>query len=128
MSVTTTRNAAAHNTLFVLTDYDLHHSDTSDPAPASNSHPAPASQNPPEWPADHRRVPNYRPINRDLDQSQRRIYNDNGERAFITVMLRGVWLNAVSDVAWFPATKYILIIRGGKTDCFTTLESYGWKI
>jgi hypothetical protein len=102
MSVTTTQNAVTYNTLSVLVDYELHHSDTSDPAPAPNSHPAPASQNPPEWPTGHRRVPNYRPINRDLDQSQRCIYNNNGERAFITVMLRGVWLNAVSGVALVP--------------------------
>lgn len=102
MSVTTTQNAVTYNTLSVLADYELHHSDTSDPAPAPNSHPALASQNPPEWPTDHRRVPNYRPINRDLDQSQRRIYNNNVERAFVTVMLRGVWLNAVSGVALVP--------------------------
>lgn len=100
MSITTTQNAVTYNTLSVLTDYELHHSDTSDPASAPNSHPAPASQNPPEWPTDHRRVPNYRPINRDLDQSQRRIYNNNGERAFITVMLRGVWLNATASQLW----------------------------
>ena len=45
----------------------------------------------------HRRVPPYRPTNRDPEHHNAvRIYNDNGERVFVGVMFTGVFLNAVS--------------------------------
>ncbi|OCL07459.1 hypothetical protein AOQ84DRAFT_354956 [Glonium stellatum] len=100
MSVTTTQNAATYSTLPTLADYELHHSETPNPAPAPNSQPAPTVRNPPEWLTDYRRVPNYRPINRDLDQSQRRVYNNFGERAFINVMFAGLWLDVSLAKLW----------------------------
>lgn len=41
-------------------------------------------------------MPPYRPANRNLDQSVRRIYRTNGERTFIRIMFTGVLLEAVS--------------------------------
>lgn len=56
-----------------------------------------ALHNPPGWPTNHRRIPSYRPINRELDQSLRRVYTSNGERAFLTVMFGGLQINVVSN-------------------------------
>lgn len=100
MSVTTTQNPVAYSTLSVLADYELHHSgDSEEVAVAELSpHPVPPHEEPANWDDSHRRVPEYRPINRELDQSQRRVYNNGGERGFITVMLHGVWLQAVRDL------------------------------
>ncbi|KAF2798428.1 hypothetical protein K505DRAFT_233301 [Melanomma pulvis-pyrius CBS 109.77] len=76
-----------------LTDYELHHSNTP-PRPTSTS----ANTN--DWPHNHRRIPTYRAINRELDQSQRRVYTSTGERAFLTVMFTGVQANANLNQAW----------------------------
>jgi len=94
-----------------LIDYDLHHSNT--PSKASNSEqiddtvPSPQStqpepsalsrvlETPSEWPDDHRRIPAYRPVNRELDQSQRRVYSSNAERVFLTLMFSGLQTNVV---------------------------------
>ena len=54
------------------------------------------AHNPPGWPDDYRRIPPHRPINRDLDQSQRRVYTSLGERVFLTVMFTGLEVNVVS--------------------------------
>lgn len=97
MSVTTTSNPITHATAAVLRDYDLTHSSTDTELDTSlNSHPAPSSSNPAHWPADHRRVPAYRPVNRELDQSERRVYQNPIERAFIATMFTGVFLESVS--------------------------------
>lgn len=97
MSVTTTQNPVAYSTLSVLADYDLHHSGEAgeEGVAAPSPHPVPAHEEPANWDDSHRRVPEYRPINRELDLSERRVYNNGVERAFITVMLHGVWLQAV---------------------------------
>jgi hypothetical protein len=96
MSVTTTSNPLTYATAEVLRDYDLRHS--SDELDTSlNSHPAPASpNNPAHWPADHRRVPAYRPVNTQLDQSERRVYLNPIERIFVATMFTGVFLQSVS--------------------------------
>lgn len=96
MSVTTTSNPLTYATAEVLRDYDLRHS--SDELDTSlNSHPAPASpDNPAHWPGDHRRVPAYRPINTQLDQSERRVYLNPIERMFVATMFTGVFLQSVS--------------------------------
>ena len=101
MSVTTTANAQTYNISAVLADYNLHHSrdDSNDELNTSlNSHPSPTpgSSNPVEWPQDHRRIPPYRPVNRELDQTQRRVYLSNVERTFVGVMFTGVYVEAVS--------------------------------
>jgi hypothetical protein len=97
MSVTTTTNPLTYNLSSVLADYDLHHTaeslDTSlNPHPA----PTPPSQNPSDWPTEHRRVPAFRPVNTQLDQSERRVYQNGAERTFILVMFTGVYIESVS--------------------------------
>jgi len=110
MSVTTTANPATYNLQSVLADYDLHHTeDTHDPR--LNAHPEAntSAQNPSHWPTEHRRVPAYRPINTALDQSERRVYLNAGERVFIIVMFTGIYLESVSSgdgmVRWQCANK-----------------------
>jgi hypothetical protein len=101
MSVTTTANPVHYSLHTVLADYDLHH--TEDLDTSLNTHPNPnqatssqSQQNPGDWPTEHRRVPAYRPVNTELDQSERRVYQNGIERAFIGVMFTGVFLQAVS--------------------------------
>ncbi|KAL5115929.1 hypothetical protein ACEQ8H_006151 [Pleosporales sp. CAS-2024a] len=100
MSVTTTANPTTYSLQAVLADYDLHHTqDGGVVDPALNPHPAPAAtataQNPSSWPTDqHRRVPVYRPVNTQLDQSQRRVYLSPVERVFVTIMFTGVFLES----------------------------------
>lgn len=60
------------------------------------------AHNPAGWPDDYRRIPPYRPINRHLDQSQRRVYTSLGERAFLTIMFTGLEMNVVSDACLCP--------------------------
>lgn len=95
MSVTTTTTQP--NTFSVLSDYELHHSGTESPQPPQVPQPQPQLQPQPEnWPSNHRRIPPFRPINRQLDRSQRPAGSNAPEFVFIQAMLHGVWLNAVS--------------------------------
>ena len=104
MSATTTVNLQTHNIRAVPADYDLHHSGEHQSrgqthiGASFNAHPSPSidRQNPPNWLTNHRRIPAYRPINPNYDQSTRRVYQNNIERAFIGVMFTGVFLEAVS--------------------------------
>ncbi|KAF2728096.1 hypothetical protein EJ04DRAFT_581587 [Polyplosphaeria fusca] len=99
MSVTTTANPQTYNIRAVLADYDLHHSEEAQPDTSLNAHPAPSSsQNPVYWPSDHRRIPPYRPVNRHLDQTQRRVYQNGVEQVFVGIMFTGVYIE--STVAW----------------------------
>ncbi|KAJ5662867.1 hypothetical protein N7507_003598 [Penicillium longicatenatum] len=96
MSTTTTTTTTA-TSLSVLADYELHHSgderSTSAPAPVNTSQPT-------DWPTDHRRMPAYRPANRNLDYNERTAGTGAGEYVFIQVMLHGVWLNAAASRLW----------------------------
>jgi hypothetical protein len=98
MSVTTTTNSITRTSLPVLGDYELHHSGTENDSqvanPDANSETTLAPQ-PRRWPSDHRRVPPYRPTNRNLDMDERPGGINAAEFVFIQVMLHGVWLNAV---------------------------------
>ncbi|KAH8682855.1 hypothetical protein BGZ60DRAFT_206094 [Tricladium varicosporioides] len=112
---TVSAEAARLRKLNHLSDYELYHSDTQSQSPSaskpSSSVQGPRIQrsaepsglqralnNPEDWPDNHRRIPQYRPINRELDQSQRRVYQNNGERMFLTVMFTGVRVNAANRV------------------------------
>lgn len=101
MSVTTTANPVHYTLQATLADYDLHHSDDNTEVDTSlNAHPSPESstaQNPSNWPSEHRRVPAYRPVNYELDQSERRVYLNGIERAFVATMFTGVLLQSVSS-------------------------------
>ncbi|KGO71715.1 hypothetical protein PITC_027280 [Penicillium italicum] len=94
MSATATTSTRTTAPLAILADYEVHHSGRERPAPVILPSTAPTSQ-PPNWPTDHHRIPAYRPINRNLDQSQRPAGSNNVEYGFITVMLHGVMLNAL---------------------------------
>nr|OQO06815.1 hypothetical protein B0A51_16707 [Rachicladosporium sp. CCFEE 5018] len=106
MSVTTTENPLYHTTASLLRDYDIHHSNTSPSTsePAStdlNPHPNPSSTNPESWPTDHRRIPEYRPINRELDSQARGGWGRNPpERTFVFLMMNGVGFSANAAKWW----------------------------
>ena len=104
MSVTTTQNPIYYNTANALRDYHIHHSNA-DPSegidPSLNEHPTPSSENPADWPQDHRRVPDFRPVNHNVDMESRGGYGRNGaEATFVYLMLNGCRLNSVSDDAY----------------------------
>jgi hypothetical protein len=115
MSVTTTANPLTYNISSVLADYEITHSDSNAPLDTTpNAHPRPTSSPHPEpargWPVDHRRVPTYRPINTELDQSQRRVYQNPIERAFIIVMFSGVFVESVSARSGSEMIRNLLIL------------------
>lgn len=92
MSVTTT--ATATRSLSVLADYEVHHSGSEQTASDSAAPVNPGQ--PADWPTHHRRIPNYRPANSQLDFADRPAGNGHpAEYAFIQIMLHGVWINAV---------------------------------
>jgi len=99
MSVTTSTNTTTQTVLHVLADYDLHHSgdpkNPSEPAPPNYNITA-CGENPLGWDTEHRRVPPYRPINRNLDMTLRPGGMNIAESIFIATMLNGVHLTAVS--------------------------------
>lgn len=59
--------------------------------------PPPAAENPPDWYDQHRQVPPYRPVNRNLDIADRPWGSNGVESAFVFVMLNGCWLKGVRD-------------------------------
>jgi hypothetical protein len=121
MSVTTTANPIHYNLHATLADYELHHSNATEEVDTSlNRHPAPASetQNPSDWPTEHRRIPAYRPVNTELDQGERRVYQNGIERAFIGVMFTGVFLQSVRSDLEFD--KAIVLIQN--SDCVEGME------
>jgi hypothetical protein len=89
------RIATATELQGVLEDYKIHL--TGDNPSSGQSEAPTAVTNPPGWPTDHRRVPNYRPVDKNRDVEGR----PNGEsafgRGFLTIMFTGVVMNAVSD-------------------------------
>ncbi|KAF2192021.1 hypothetical protein K469DRAFT_735822 [Zopfia rhizophila CBS 207.26] len=95
MSVTTTANPTTYNLQTVLADYELHHSEEH-----SSARDHLEIHNPSEWPTNHRRIPPYRPVNTELDQTQRRVYLNGVERAFVAVMFTGVFVNANLARLW----------------------------
>ncbi|OAL06206.1 hypothetical protein IQ06DRAFT_290218 [Phaeosphaeriaceae sp. SRC1lsM3a] len=102
MSVTTTANPLHYSLETVLTDYHLHHSEEEELDTSLNTHPAPTTsgQNPSSWPTEHRRVPAYRPVNRELDQSERRVYLSGVEQVFVGVMFTGVFIVWTISKIW----------------------------
>ena len=82
-----------------LRDYKLHYSSsdaTIEPECNLTSSFILNTQNPPNWPTRYRRIPPYRPINRNLDLSERPNGSNRGELLFVTVVMNGVRLQAVS--------------------------------
>jgi hypothetical protein len=123
MSVTTTANPTVHTLQSVLADYDLHHTTADEAHDTSlNAHPAPSptQQNPSDWPTEHRRVPAYRPVNTQLDQSERRVYQNGVERTFVIVMFTGVLIESVS----IGNGGRVEADTNGDTDYFESVEGF----
>ncbi|PMD62253.1 uncharacterized protein K444DRAFT_507756, partial [Hyaloscypha bicolor E] len=82
-----------------LEDYKIHLTGDKSSSEQAESTPR-AATNPPDWPTDHRRVPDYRPVDRNRDVEGR----PNGEnafaRAFLTIMFTGVVMNATAAKVW----------------------------
>lgn len=98
-NTTTIARATTAEIQHILTDYEIHltgsESGTTQPSSAhQNQHPTVGS--PHNWPSKYRRVPDYQPINRDLDYSERPLGNNTFEFLFLNVMFTGVATNAVS--------------------------------
>ncbi|PLB46155.1 hypothetical protein P170DRAFT_479076 [Aspergillus steynii IBT 23096] len=97
MSTTTTTSTTTTPPSSILSDYALHHSGSEF---SSDQTPPAAHTNPPTWPTNHRRVPPYRPVNRQQDRSERPAGSNPAEFVFIQAMLHGVWLNASVARLW----------------------------
>ncbi|KAI0406341.1 hypothetical protein F4802DRAFT_111568 [Xylaria palmicola] len=100
MTTTTTVNTTTRSLSDVLSDYELHiSSPPREGVDSSNDvdpHQVRGIQNPANWPTNHRRVPPYRPVDYDLDLSQRIVFQNNFERGFINAMFFGLRLVTVS--------------------------------
>lgn len=97
MSATITKtNSSQQAPARLLADYDLHHSGQSNPTSKAKVGDEQDPVDAPYWNVPHRRVPAYRPVDTNRDQSQIRVYNHPIERMFITTMFTGVFINAVS--------------------------------
>ncbi|KAM5374321.1 hypothetical protein ACJZ2D_006494 [Fusarium nematophilum] len=100
-TTTTTTQASRHLQNAVLADYELHHSQTHRESQIAT--PRQPQSNVPlahQWDVTHRRVPAYRAINRERDQSEVRVYTSTIERVFITVMFGGLFINAGAAQLW----------------------------
>ncbi|ROW15910.1 hypothetical protein VPNG_02675 [Cytospora leucostoma] len=122
MSVTTSDNPVTTTIdRAVLQDYDIHLTgDDGTVAPPNTDNQPPPASNPPDWAAEHRGVPPYRPINTRLDRSQRPWGINPVASAFIFTMMHGVWLNAVLA----DCDKRLVLIRYG-TEYSLGMEEYG---
>lgn len=101
MSVTLTENRTVYSLGRTLADYDLQHSgEENDVSESPNSRPAPqgAGNNPADWEDNFRRVPDYRPVDYDLDFAYRDTTQNGIERAFIWNMFSGIVLTSVRVV------------------------------
>ncbi|KAJ5609993.1 hypothetical protein N7510_006712 [Penicillium lagena] len=90
--------ATTTQSLSILADYEVHHSSVEQHHATVNL--APSSTQPADWPSHHRRMPAYRPANRNLDLIERPAGSNGAEYVFIQVMLHGVWLNASAARFW----------------------------
>uniref|UniRef100_A0A0B7K413 Uncharacterized protein n=1 Tax=Bionectria ochroleuca TaxID=29856 RepID=A0A0B7K413_BIOOC len=87
----------------VLRDYRLYHSRgetiITENVNGENTNLSRSVQ-PPGWDTTHRRVPPYRPADRERSQEEYNVYTSNVERAFITTMFTGVLINATMAKVW----------------------------
>ncbi|KAM0346675.1 hypothetical protein ACHAPU_005388 [Fusarium lateritium] len=100
MSATATQTVSQNGNFHsaILRDYELHHSQSSEKSPERNSN---SSVSHPEFDMPHRRVPAYRPFNRDPEHVNGvRVYTSAPELFFITAMFRGLSFNAGAAQYW----------------------------
>lgn len=99
-NTTTIARATTAEIQHILTDYDIHltgsENDTTTQPPRVHQNQHSAAESPHNWPSNYRRVPDYRPVNRELDYSERPLGNGTFEFLFLNVMFTGVATNAVS--------------------------------
>lgn len=110
----------------VLQDYTIRLTSAADiPSQPSSPDASPAEpfQNPPGWHDEHRQVPPYRPINRNLDRSLRPWGSDGPETAFVMNMFTGVWVIAVGHFLPLSGIGSRLI----PADDFLGMEEHGGK-
>jgi len=62
--------------------------------------PAPAAEYPPGWYDQHRQVPPYRPVNRNLDLADRPWGSNGIESTFVYLMMNGCWLQGIASWLW----------------------------
>lgn len=82
----------------VLADYKIHltgDNPSNQTSSSSSRNETRTVENPAGWPRDHRRVPDYRPIDRNRGAEERPNGSNGFERGFLTIMFTGVVLNAV---------------------------------
>ena len=126
MSVTLTENRTVYSLGRTLADYDLQHSgEDTDVSEAPNSRPAPqgAGNNPADWEDTFRRVPDYRPVDYDLDFAYRDTTQNGIERAFIWNMFSGIVLTSVWSLVWSKNRTWDTDMNSGNEQ---TLEGY-WR-
>jgi len=102
MSVTVTDNPITSTLHSTLQDYEIHVTgDAADIDQTLNERESSSSaQNPHYWPRDHHRIPNHRPINRNLNLAERPRGSHPIETAFVFVMFTGVALEGGMAQAW----------------------------
>ncbi|KAI0122968.1 hypothetical protein BJ170DRAFT_698117 [Xylariales sp. AK1849] len=105
MSVTTTDNPVTTTISETLQDYEIHLTGAEDLPPQHRwepltDHEPPPADNPSGWDDAHRGVPNYRPINTQLDRVQRPWGSNGFETGFVFLMLHGVWLTSTTTWVW----------------------------
>ncbi|KAI1013946.1 hypothetical protein LB504_008840 [Fusarium proliferatum] len=101
-TVTHTQNGDFHSS--ILRDYELHHSQAREESPDCRASPVTSAEHP-EFDLPHRRVPEYRPLNRDAAHVNGvRVYTSTAERFFITAMFRGLNVNAKSAAQYWRAS------------------------
>src|ERR1700733_6101392 len=91
MSVMTTAKSTTTQSHRALNDYTIHLTGASEQPDPVNPR-----EEPTDWPHDYHNMPAYRAIDRNLNMEERPGGTNPIERAFIFIMLHGVWLNAVS--------------------------------
>ncbi|PYH30948.1 uncharacterized protein BO87DRAFT_365790 [Aspergillus neoniger CBS 115656] len=99
-TTTTASRAVDASTLSILSDYEIHHTGSeTQPQPRVPRDAVPVFQ-PVDWPSHYRRIPSYRPVNRNLSYEERSAGTSPVEYMFIQTMLHGVWLNASVARLW----------------------------
>lgn len=111
MSVTTIVTPITYTLQSTLQDYEIHISgdNTNEANIDTTLNPSPIFtlvHNPPGWPRDHNRIPNYRPLNRNLNLEERPNGSNGIERTFLFIMFTGVALNAVSLYMFIELVKW----------------------
>ena len=102
---TTAESTLPHRLQANLSNYEIYHSGAPPAEEAAggrrvHGRVSTVSTYPSVWDLPHRRVPPFRPIARERDQGEVRVYTSGAERLFIGTMFTGVFVNAVSEI--FP--------------------------